>query len=48
MENLVISDTELIERYPDVRLDHTNKHFYRGLLDRELLLSRCADCGWWR
>ena len=42
-----ISDNELVERYEGVRLDHTNKHFYRGLLDRELRLSRCADCGWW-
>jgi len=24
-----------------------NKHFYRGLLHRELRMSRCADCGWW-
>ena len=44
---VVISDSELVERYLGVRLDHTNKHFYRGLLDRELRLSRCADCGWW-
>jgi uncharacterized OB-fold protein len=44
---VAISDNELVERYEGVRLDHTNKHFYRGLLDRELRLSRCADCGWW-
>jgi uncharacterized OB-fold protein len=44
---LVISDAELLERYAGVRIDHTNKHFYRGLLDRELRLSRCADCAWW-
>ncbi len=24
-----------------------NKHFYRGLLHRELRMNRCADCGWW-
>ncbi len=42
-----LSDTELVEEYRGVRLDHTNKHFYRGLLDRELRLNRCADCGWW-
>ncbi|MEX1008703.1 MAG: zinc ribbon domain-containing protein [Acidimicrobiia bacterium] len=44
---VAIGDNELVERYQGVRLDHTNKHFYRGLLDRELRLSRCADCGWW-
>lgn len=37
----------LIARFPGVRLDHVNKHFYRGLLDGELRLSRCTDCGWW-
>ena len=45
--NRELSDSELVDRYDGVRLDHTNKHFYRGLLDQELLLSRCADCGWW-
>lgn len=42
-----ISDAELLERYRGVRLDHTNKEFYRGLLEGELRLNRCADCGWW-
>jgi uncharacterized OB-fold protein len=44
---VAVSDSELVDRYPGVRLDHTNKHFYRGLLDRELRLNRCGDCGWW-
>jgi uncharacterized OB-fold protein len=44
---VAISDSQLVDRYPGVRIDHTNKHFYRGLLDRELRLSRCGDCGWW-
>jgi hypothetical protein len=30
-----------------VRIDHVNKHFYRGLLHRELRMNRCADCGTW-
>jgi uncharacterized OB-fold protein len=41
------TDDELLARYPDVALDHTNKHFYRGLLHREVRLNRCSDCGWW-
>ena len=41
------SDQELVGRYRDVQLDHTNKHLYRGLLHRELRLNRCADCGYW-
>ena len=43
----MISDEELSERFPDIRLDHENKYFYRGLLERQLLLSQCADCGRW-
>ena len=42
-----VTDVELLERFRGVRVDHTNKHFYRGLLQRELRLNRCADCGWW-
>ena len=41
------TDTELIDRYQDIRLDHTNKHFYRGLLHQELRLNRCSDCRFW-
>jgi hypothetical protein len=37
----------LVERFPGVGLDHVNKRFYSGLLERELRLNRCADCGWW-
>jgi len=42
-----VTDVELLERFRGVHVDHTNKHFYRGLLQRELRLNRCADCGWW-
>ena len=41
------TDQELLEVFRGVQLDHTNKHFYRGILRRELRLSRCRDCGWW-
>lgn len=41
------TDVELLERYPDVTVDHDNKHFYRGLLVSEVRLNRCADCGYW-
>jgi uncharacterized OB-fold protein len=45
--NVEETDEALLERYKGVGLDHTNKHFYRGLLHRELRLNRCADCGFW-
>lgn len=44
---LEVDDSDLLKRYPDVALDHVNKHFYRGLLDREVRLNRCLDCGYW-
>jgi uncharacterized OB-fold protein len=44
---VTISDAELIDRFPRYRVDHDNKAFYRGLLERKLLVNRCADCGTW-
>jgi uncharacterized OB-fold protein len=41
------SDEELLARFADVAVDHVNKHFYRGLLHKEVRLNRCADCGTW-
>jgi uncharacterized OB-fold protein len=37
----------VLERFPDVRLDHLNKQYYKGLLRRELLMNRCRACGTW-
>jgi uncharacterized OB-fold protein len=42
-----IPDETVLARYPEIRLDHVNKEFYRGLLARQLLLGRCSDCGRW-
>jgi len=39
------SDAEVLDLFPAVRLDHVNKQFYTGLLHRELLVGRCAECG---
>jgi uncharacterized OB-fold protein len=41
------TDEELVERFPGVQLDHVNKHFYRGLLHKEVRLNRCEECGFW-
>ncbi len=41
------SDETVLARFPAVRLDHLNKHYYRGLLRRELLAGRCRDCRRW-
>lgn len=42
-----IPDETVLARYPEIRLDHVNKEFYRGLLAHQLLLGRCSDCGRW-
>jgi uncharacterized protein len=41
------SDETVLDRFPAVRLDHRNKEYYRGLLRRELLVSRCDVCDTW-
>jgi uncharacterized protein len=40
-------DEAVLERFPDVRLDHLNKRYYLGLLRRELLAGRCRACERW-
>ena len=38
---------QALHAFPDVLIDHDNKHFYEGLLQKRLVLNRCADCGTW-
>jgi uncharacterized OB-fold protein len=47
-ERLAPTDDEVLAAYPQVRLDHLNKHFYGGLLRHELILGRCVSCGTWQ
>jgi uncharacterized OB-fold protein len=46
-EAAAVSDAELVERLPRQRIDHDNKEYYRGWLQRRLLLNRCGKCGKW-
>ena len=41
------SDAAVMARLPGIRIDHDNIAYYRGLLDRRLLLDRCGACGAW-
>jgi len=43
----MLSDEEVLERLPGIRIDHDNKAYYRGLLEHRLLLNRCSACGAW-
>jgi uncharacterized OB-fold protein len=42
-----ITDEDLVARFPGHQIDHDSKAFYRGWLERRLLVNRCADCGAW-
>ncbi len=42
-----ISDAELVDRLPGILVDGDNKDYYRGWLERRLVLNRCEDCGRW-
>jgi uncharacterized OB-fold protein len=42
-----MTDAELVDRLPRLRVDHDNKEFYRGWLQRRLLINRCTACGKW-
>jgi uncharacterized OB-fold protein len=41
---MAASDEELLERLPGLPIDHDSKDFYRGWLDRKLLINRCNAC----
>jgi uncharacterized OB-fold protein len=40
-----MSDLEVFERYPGRPIDRDTIAFFRGLLERRLLVNRCGDCG---
>lgn len=42
-----MTDEELLDAFPGVRIDADNAAWHRGLLDRRLLLNRCDDCSRW-
>jgi uncharacterized OB-fold protein len=46
-EAIGITDADLVDAFSRFRVDHDNKGFYRGWLDKRLLLNRCQQCGQW-
>ena len=40
-------DEALLDQLPGVRLDADNAAWFRGLLERRLMINRCADCRTW-
>ena len=45
--NVTVTDSDLVEWYPSVAIDHDNKAQWRGFLERRLLINRCFQCGYW-
>ena len=41
------TDEEVLAAFPSLPIDRDNVDHYRGLLQRRLLVNRCADCGHW-
>jgi uncharacterized protein len=46
-EASTVTDAELVDRLTRQRVDHDNKEYYRGWLQRRLLINRCQECGRW-
>jgi uncharacterized protein len=42
-----VTDEDLLDAFPGVRIDPDNAAYHRGLLDQRLLINRCEDCGRW-
>jgi len=42
-----ISDEEVFAAFPDAMLTRDNIEYFRGLMQRKVLINRCDDCGYW-
>jgi uncharacterized OB-fold protein len=43
----MITDADVFERYPDIRITRDNIEHFRGLLNHQLVFNRCQICGYW-
>jgi uncharacterized protein len=37
----------VVARFDEYRVDHDTKFWFQGLLDQQLLIERCDECGRW-
>lgn len=42
-----VTNEELVQRFPGEPITHDTADYYRGLLEHELRINRCEDCGQW-
>lgn len=47
MSQLFPADAEVFAHFHDVWIDRDNIAHYRGLMEGQLLINRCGDCGHW-
>jgi uncharacterized OB-fold protein len=42
-----VTDDEVLLRYPSIPIDHDSKDFWKGCLEKKLLIDRCQNCGYY-
>ncbi len=42
-----MTNEDVLDAWPGVRIDNDNLAYYRGLLDQVLMMNRCDDCANW-
>jgi uncharacterized OB-fold protein len=42
-----ITDEMVLAAYPTVPIDHDSKAYWKGCLQKRLLINRCRDCGYY-
>jgi uncharacterized OB-fold protein len=47
MSTATVTDEEVFEAFPGVLLNQDNIEYFRGLVEKKLLINRCDDCGYW-
>lgn len=45
--NSLITDDEILARYPSIPMDHDSKDYWKGCLQKKLLIDRCRKCGFY-
>ncbi len=42
-----MTNEELLDAWPGIRIDHDNAAYFTGLSNQQLLMNRCDDCARW-
>ena len=47
MKGLLVTNEELLDAWPGIRIDQDNAAYFGGLLNQQLLMNRCEECSRW-